>query len=354
MITRLSIPLAALLAATGASAAIAPGTTGNGELFLNVVDEVAKVSYTQDLGVLMDDFFVLAQQDAGVQQFWVVDTPNWTSFLGLVTLENLRWSVVAIDSTGNLNPGQQRLFSTVKQGDEAKVTNGTNLNFSNGIGATQAGNFFNAINDDGTHGPPQSDYSVHGNSFALETDDGRAYYGEAGGLTPTYNGTAAFSAINAVGESSWFYYVTRSSSSSTGRVVVDEFDNGNPTDGGNDGYWGFVKVNNTDPGAPFYDPGSPYAGKYLLSFTMAAFDLRTTAAFRSFAAGIGRTEYSAGFYARPLDGAAALAVGEPAAGWTRRLDPVGPLVATPVPEPGAAWLLAAGAAALALRLRRRR
>jgi hypothetical protein len=352
MITRLTIALAALIACSGACAAIAPGTSGNGELFLNVVDDVTKISYTKDLGVFMDDFFVLAQQDRGVQLFWAIESANWTSFQSLAVLDNLRWSVVAIDSTGNNNPGNQRLFSTIRQGNEANVTNGTNLNFSNGIGATQAGNFFNAINDDGTHGPP-SDYAVNGDSYAYETDDGRAYYGESGGLTPTYNGTATFNATNVVGESSWFYYITRSSTSSTGRVIVDEFDNGNPTDGGNDGYWGFVKVNDSDPGAPFYDPTSPFAGKYLLSFTMAAFDLRTTAAFRSFAAGIGRTEYSGGFYIRTLDGAAAAAVGETAAGWSRRLGST-ELAVSPVPEPAAGWLFMTGAAALAWRLRRRR
>ena len=119
--------------------------------------------------------------------------------------------------------------------------------------------------------------------FGVSRFAGRSYYGENGGLTPTYNGTTTMNATNQVGQSSWFYYLTRSGTSQIGFVTADEFDNGNDLNNpsqGNDGYWGFVRVNNTDPSAPFYDPTSPFAGKYVLSFTLPAFDQRTTPAGR--------------------------------------------------------------------------
>ncbi len=344
-----------------AQAAIAPGTTGNGELFLNVVDDTAKVSYVLDLGIFMDTFFQDAQDNGGYQRFWPVDSTAWSGFLALTSLPNLRWSVVAIDSTGSNILGAQRLFTTVRQSTSATApwSNWTNQNFSLGIGATQAGNFFSAINTLPAH-QPSGDYSVNADSFSSETDSGRSYYGESGGLTPTYNGTTTLSATNQVGQSSWFYYLTRSSTSQIGFVVADEFDNGNPTDGGNDGYWGFVRVNNTDPSAPFYDPTSPYAGKYLLSFTLPAFDQRTTPAGREFAAGIGRTEYSGGFWTQTLAGAAALG-NEGPSGWTRSLGAAAGesaaiplLLTTPVPEPGRISMTLLGLGAVCAWAARRR
>lgn len=354
-------PLLALacLAALGSSqAAIAPGSTGDGELFFNIHDAVAKVSYVLDLGIRMDEFFVVAQQELGYQRFWVVDSDNWTRFLDQTDLVNLQWSVVAIDSTGNTAAGGHRLYTTVRQGSEGVVANYTNQNLTNGTGATQAGNFFTGLAGKGTHGG-NVDYAVHGDSVALETDAGRGYYGEAGGLTPNFNGTSPFNATNRVGESSWFYYLTRSSAQNltTSRVLVDEFDNL-----GHDGYWGFVKVENQDSSSPFYDPASPFAGKYLLSFTMPVFDLRTTADFRSFAQGIGRTEYSGGMVVQALSGAAATATLEQAAGWVTLLGAALPsaapaafgwsgAAASPVPEPGSWALLLAGGLSLLARHR---
>ena len=51
---RTAIALVAIALLGSSHAAIAPGTSGNGELFLNVVDSPAKVSYTLDLGITME------------------------------------------------------------------------------------------------------------------------------------------------------------------------------------------------------------------------------------------------------------------------------------------------------------
>lgn len=373
--TALAITLAAALPLAGpAQAAISSFASGNGELFLNVVDSVTRISYVLDLGVEMgiglganpldaSDFLVIAQQEIGFQRFWVVgDAPNsvWSTFLSLATPANLRWSVLAGDSIGPLQAGTHRLLTTVKQGDEAKVANLTNQQISLGTGSTQGGQFFGTVNaialasGRGSHAP-QTDFSIHGDSYSLTTDTGFGYYGKTGGLTPTLNGNAPFDATNAVGQSSWFYYLQRSGSGQGDRVAVDEFDNL-----GSDGYWGLVKVQGTDPADPGYDPDSPYLNKYLLSYTLPVYDVRTTTAFRSFAQGIGRTEFSGGMQVAALSGVAAAATLEAAAGWVTPLGLAGmarqglpaPLqLLSPVPEPGT-WLLLAGGLGLLLARRR--
>lgn len=356
---------AGITLALPASAAIAPGSSGNGELFLNVVDTVARISYALDLGVEMglglgadpmdaSDFLVTAQQEIGHQRFWVVgDLSNsvWGTYLGQVDAANLRWSVTALDTSGALQAGTHRLLTTARQGDESKVANLTNKQLSDGVGTTQGNQIFGTINaiaaasGRGSHAP-QTDYTVHGDSFSLATENGFGYYGKSGGLTPTLNGNAPFDATNAVGSSSWFYYLTRSGSAQGNRVTVDEFDNL-----GHDGYWGFIKVQGSDATAPGYDPTSPYVGKYLLSYTLPVFDMRTTNAFRSFAQGIGRTEFSGGLQVAALTGAAAAATLESAAGWVTPLGVAGaarqglpaPLqLLSPVPEPGTWALMGAG------------
>ena len=356
---------AILLLAGAAQAAISPGSSGNGELFLNVFDANAKVSYTMDLGIEMglglgandgdkDDFLVIAQQEIGYQRFWTVESTVWTDFLALTSEANLRWSVVALDSSGGTGANANRMLTTVKQGSETQIGNMTNAQLSNGIGSTQGGQYLTTVNALMRHAP-QTDFSVHGDSYSLSTDNGNGYYGKTGSLTPTLNGNAPFDASNLVGSSSWFYYLLRSGSSNGNRVTVDELDNL-----GQDGYWGFIKVQGTDAAAPGYNPDSPFVGKYLLSYTLPVYDVRTTAAFRSFAQSIGRTEFSGGMQVGTLPGAARAATLESAAGWvtplgmataTRQGLPAPLQLLSPVPEPGT-WLLMAGGLGLLLTRRR--
>jgi len=364
---RLGMGMATVGVLCTAHAAIAPPSTGNGELFFNVVDSTAKISYVLDLGMFMGlglgsnasdagQFLVLAQQEVGYQRFWTVDSPEWQAFLQLVNPASLRWSVLAGDSTGPLAAGTHRLLTTVKQGFESAVKNLTNSQLTNGIGSTQGSQIFGTVNAKATHAP-QTDYAINGNSYSLSTDTGFGYYGKSGGLTPTLNGNAPFDATNLVGQSSWFYYLLRSGSANGNKVTIDEVDNL-----GSDGYWGFVKVEDQDSTSPFYNPTSPYAGKYLLSFTMPVFDVRTTAVFQSFALGIGRTEFSGGLQVSALDGAAAAAATEQAAGWVTLLGAapdaqhgfarLGMAPVSSVPEPGSWALMLAGVAWLASRGRR--
>lgn len=372
LVSCLCAALLGLSAAGPARAAIAPATTGNGELFLNVYDSTARVSYAKDLGVTMDEFFIAGQPDAGLQRFWLVDDPMWDAFLGNADPAALQWSVNALDATGNPSTaGNQRLFTTVRQGDEAAARLMLNQRLTDGVGTAQAGRFFDTVNSrllaergQSTHTPDADPtrYDLHGSSWSSENDSGFGYYGKSGGLGPTLNNNAGFSFANPVGRSSWFYYVTRSGANPGGRVLVDEFDNL-----GHDGYWGFVQV------TADLDATSPYLGKWLLSYTIAA--AVPTAAQRSFAASVGRTELTGGFSVQALDGVAGNALGGSArplsAGAvvtgpglpallpmpSAQLLPTDAALAAPaaaVPEPAALLSMAAGLAIVATAVTRRR
>lgn len=356
------LALAMSAVASPSHAAIASGATGNGELFLSIVDDINKVSYAYDIGIRMDDFFKTGQPDGGTQFFRPITDSLFSAFLGLVNpAANLQWSVLAVDSTGNNNPASQRLFTTVRQGDEANLALWSNANLSTSIGPAAIGPFTDSLNSvrfgasgQSTHTTTnQTDYGRNGTSYVQlsDADYSNAYFGKH--LTGNFKG-GPFTTTNAVGQSSWFYYLTRSGSTGTDMVLIDEFDNGDGINAasGHDGYWGFTLV-------PASDTSSPYAGQYLLSYTLAprVFSfVAPTVQQREFAASIGRTEITGGVWVDRLAGAAAAAALENSAGWVTVLGAAGgagalgdaglPSLLSPVPEPGSAVLLLAGAGLL--------
>lgn len=220
---------AALLAAAPAFAAIASGTSGNGELFLVVADSAAKVSYTLDLGVTQNDFFVVGQADAGYTRDWALNDAQFASFIGAAAEANLQWAVMANETTGGTAVGAQRTFSTFRVGTEALLGQWVNGLFSAGTATTQMGTFFTGVNTTGTHGTPgvPLNFGVNGSSFNRETDPNRGYFGEANGLTPSFNNNtpSGLVNINDVNVSSNFYYITRSGTDQLAPVLVDPFNN---------------------------------------------------------------------------------------------------------------------------------
>jgi len=364
---RAALTVATVSTLSLAQAAIWRPESGNSELIFLVRDPVAEVSYTLDLGIRIDDFFVLAQQNAGYQRFWLLDSPIFDSFLSQVSsTAALEWAVLGFDAVGPATPGGRKLFTTVKQGSEALIATTANTNFNLAVANTNVFAFFDQTNETPSHGVIGNNFSYEVNGESVARADSplspRAYFGNPTGLNPFIGGFLPFSTINLVGRSSWFYYLTRSGSGNLpqNRVLVDEFDNGNPADGGNDGYWGFIKA--TDPATTLPE----WVGKYLVSFTMPAFSPLLRAEARSFAAGIGRTEYSAGFWTESLGGLAGAAGFESPSALNIRLlagaasalpgDPglpalLGPVTA--VPEPRSAALLLLGLAALGWAAQRR-
>lgn len=227
---KLKMIAAAVLAVASlpSMAAIQNGTSGNGELFLAVYDDVAKVSFTLDLGALQNDFLTLGQQEAGYTNSWALTgDANWATFLSQVSVANLQWSVLASETTGAASQvGGQRLFTTVKQGEEAGLATFTNQLFSLGNGSTQLGTFFSAIQTTGTHGTVGQalNYGINGSSVNADTDAGNAYFGIPGS-GPTLNGNATFSSGNSIGTASDFFYITRSGTDQLASVLADPFDN---------------------------------------------------------------------------------------------------------------------------------
>lgn len=225
---------AALVLSVPAFAAIAPGGSGNGELFLVVQDAANKVSFTYDLGISMDTFIANAASTniaAGIFPLsWTFDLStdaNWNLFKSGTDLSaaTTTWAVMALDSTGSTQPNLQRLITTLRNTQtEANIENTSNKQFSDGIAPTTAGTFFNSVNNSGTH-TPQADYAINGSSINADTDSGNGYFGTAGGLTPTFNGNAQFSSTNLYGETSSIFYVTRSGTSnlSTAKVLAEQY-----------------------------------------------------------------------------------------------------------------------------------
>jgi hypothetical protein len=235
---KLKLIAAAALVALGthATAAIAPFTSGNGEIFLAVQDDINKVSFTFDTGITMDAFFGIGNVGGTALSFAVGANPFWTTFVqgltGGASLSTIRWIVIAGDSTGNTAAGAQRLLTTVfnetgttAAEQEARIESTTNGQFSLGTGSTQAGTFFSAINTTGSHGVPGTapDPLVNGASVNADPDPGNAYFGSVGGLSATLNGNAQFNSGNALGTASNFYYVTRTGSATGGFVQAASF-----------------------------------------------------------------------------------------------------------------------------------
>ena len=225
--------LAALLAAP-AFASLAGGSTGNGELFLNVV-ELDNASYVFDTGIRVNDFFISGQLASANLSINIAADPLYQTFLSKVSnVANLKWSFIGFDSTGPNTPNSQRLFTTVQVADMPRVE--TMKNAALTLALSQGNTFFDAVNDtlfaatgQSTHSPTTfSEFTRHGSSYSLKSDaiSPRAFYGRTGGLTPSFNTNAPFVATNAVGTASSFFYLTRSGGIGSNTVLVDPFNSG--------------------------------------------------------------------------------------------------------------------------------
>ena len=204
----------AFVATAPAFAAIAPGSSGNGELFMSVYDGTTQTSYVRDLGVDMNTF-IANGSTAGHSLSYAADS-LLTSTFNLATNTNLLWNVAALDST--VTPGLafvgQRYLSTTNTPTASFVGVQTNSNLAafstvdNYVTANNGlvGDFNNAINVSNV---------AHG------ANDGLAYFGS--GFKNNWNTNAKFDSTAAVGTSLNFFSLTPSSNSGLGKATVTQF-----------------------------------------------------------------------------------------------------------------------------------
>lgn len=227
----LVVTLAAVLAAP-AFASLAGGTTGNGELFLNVI-ELDKASYTFDTGILMSDFFVAGQPTTVKKaiNINIANDPLYQTFLTKVDATKLLWMVTAFDSTGPNTPNSKRLFTTVNMADTERVGTMTNGNLP--LALSQGNTFFSDVNSvlfagtgHSTHSPTLAgEFTRNGSSYSLASDtiSPKALIGRSGGITPNYNTTAPFLATSKFGETAAFDYITQSDGVPAHLVLAQHF-----------------------------------------------------------------------------------------------------------------------------------
>lgn len=201
------------VATAPAFAAIAPGSTGNGELFMSVYDGSTQTSYVRDLGVDMNTF-IANGSTPGYSLHYAADS-LLTSTFNLATNSNLLWNVAALDSVASTAPYiGQRYLSTSNTPTASFIgvqTNSTLANFTTADNYVTAnnglvGDFNNAINVSNV---------AHGAS------DGLAYFGS--GFKNNWNTNAKFDSTAAVGTSLNFFSLTPSSNSGLGKATVTQF-----------------------------------------------------------------------------------------------------------------------------------
>lgn len=213
------IAAAAMFAVAGqASASIANGTAGNGELFLSVFDSVAQTSYVRDLGIDMSTFSSNGST-AGYSVSFAGDALLASAFGSFASNNNLVWNVAALDTTGGTNVGGQHYLSTTNA-SQTTVQNTSNGKLTNGFIAVN--NYVNAING------VDSDSAIN-NSKAFASADGVAYFDA--GFKKNWLGNASFDSTAAVGQSLNFFSLAVSSTSSLGKISATQFGsaNGNAT-----------------------------------------------------------------------------------------------------------------------------
>ncbi|MEK8050038.1 PEP-CTERM sorting domain-containing protein [Ideonella sp. DXS22W] len=225
---------AAALASVNAFAAIAPASSGNGELILTVFDDTAKVSYLMDLGVTIKDFRTAADAvrvasenvsaaspvtNAAYSANWSLAGTEFSSFVAASNVANWRWVVTGGDSTGSA-VGSQVFATTVTGGDDASaITTGTQKSALTSLNAYVVAN-----NAKGDAANVNLSTAQNGSVFG-SADNGLYALGVGNWLGKNAGKSLSFSTDNALGSSSVFNTYIRAGSSNTASTVLDTFDN---------------------------------------------------------------------------------------------------------------------------------
>ena len=195
----------AFAAASPTFAAIADGSTGNGQLFMSVWDPVAQTSYIRNLNVDMNTFIANGNTQ-GYSLNYAADSVLSGAY-NLASNTNLVYNVAALDSTGGTVVGGQRYLSTTNA-TQAVVQQTSNSNLTAGFSTVN--NYVQAVSNVNPN-----------NSSAWSAADGLAYFGS--GFKTNWNSKASFNSTAAVGTDLNFYALQASSTAGLAKITGTPF-----------------------------------------------------------------------------------------------------------------------------------
>ena len=206
---KLVVAAMAFVATAPAFAAIADGSTGNGELFFSIYDSVAQTSYVRDLGIDMNTF-IANGATPGYSKTFTADA-LLTSTYGNLSNPNLLWNVAALDTTGLNAVGGMHFLSTSNTA-LATIKNTSNNQLTGGFPSVNG--YVQTINGSDLN------YATN-NSSAWGVADGQAYFGS--GFQNNWQGKASFDSTAAVGQTLGFFVLQASSTSGLSKISATQF-----------------------------------------------------------------------------------------------------------------------------------
>jgi hypothetical protein len=229
LISKTLVAATAILS-TQAFAAIAPPSTGNGELFLVMFDPTAEVSLTLDLGIAINDFRAMYDfntADTVTTRTWMVDGGNAevAKFVAKAGgMDSWNWYVQAADDVGSRNVfGGRGLLTTLSANQGISKIEETSNGSFNGI-MSPINSFLLATSVNGDADMLEAaGFEANGYSYGDLVNG--AYALNTGFAGTNGAGFASFSNHNAFNASSEIFYVSRSAASSLVPVRADQFDN---------------------------------------------------------------------------------------------------------------------------------
>jgi len=234
---KLNALIAAALLASGSAHAITATddvTNGNAYLLMTVLDvnynNGLGRSYTRSLEVAMNDFGTqnrptggfTTNVDGGLNQTWATGA-LWSSFtagMDAATIAGLQWDVTALDGFGGSTADLKRIITTSTT-DLVTLQSAPNVQVSNGEIQTATTNqdvYWDAVIATMGSGTEIIVTDPDSNAFAIGFGK---HASNLGGQIPDFNTTGQ------VGDSMGFYYLTRSSSTSSAEALVAAYGNAN-------------------------------------------------------------------------------------------------------------------------------
>lgn len=225
----------AALASMPATATIATNSSGNGELFLTIIDRDPlpavegddSRSYTRDLGIRMDAFLPGSAVTAPGYTLVFQPDPTLADFLSQITdvtrRSSLVWNIGAMDSVG-----VNRYMTTAKDIVDVLASQGGQMPSNQALRTFDDNTsvYLANVNTKGTH--PGGD-AVNGSSVS-SVADGAAYGGSAN-WGRNWAGSALFDNAAPIGESLNFYLLSTNTAGNSAKSTLAVFSNelGNAT-----------------------------------------------------------------------------------------------------------------------------